>query len=69
MDWIIDDLEDWICDLLRDFITGNLTSMFTDVNEKTGTIANEVGQTPAGTQASSIWCEILVTTSSSRLQD
>lgn len=48
MDWIIDDLEDWICDLLRDFITGNLTSMFTDVNEKTGTIANEVGQTPQG---------------------
>ena len=48
LDGLLEDLEDWICDLLSDFITGNLTSMFTDVNEKTGTIANEVGQTPQG---------------------
>ena len=48
LDGLLEDLEDWICDLLTDFITGNLTSMFTDVNEKTGTIATEVGQTPQG---------------------
>ncbi len=48
LDDLLEDLEDWICDLLTDFITGNLTSMFTDVNEKTGTIATEVGQTPQG---------------------
>lgn len=48
LDGLLDDLEDWLCGLLRDFITGNLTSMFTDVNEKTGTIAGEVGKTPQG---------------------
>ena len=48
LDGLLEDLEDWICDLLTDFITGNLTSMFTDVNEKTGTIAGQVGQTPQG---------------------
>jgi len=48
LDGLLEDLEDWICDLLTDFITGSLTSMFTDVNEKTGTIAGQVGQTPQG---------------------
>ena len=34
--------------MLTNFILSNLTGMFTDVNEKTGTIASEVGQTPQG---------------------
>ena len=33
---------------IRDRIESNLTNMFTDVNEKVGTIAAEVGQTPSG---------------------
>ena len=48
LDDLLEDLEDWFRDILTDFISGNLTSMFTDVNEKTGTIATEVGQTPQG---------------------
>ena len=48
LDGLLDDLEEWLRDILTDFITGNLTSMFTDVNEKTGTIATEVGKTPQG---------------------
>ena len=35
-------------ELLTTFISSNLTTMFTDVNEKTGTIAQQVGQTPQG---------------------
>ena len=31
-----------------DWIESNLTNMFADVNEKVGTIASEVGQTPSG---------------------
>ena len=34
--------------MLTNFILSNLTGMFTDVNEKTGSIASEVGQTPQG---------------------
>ena len=48
LDDLLDDLEEWFRDILTDFISGNLTSMFTDVNEQTGTIATEVGQTPQG---------------------
>ena len=48
LDDLLEDLEDWFRDILTDFISGNLTSMFTDVNEKTGAIATEVGQTPQG---------------------
>ena len=48
LDDLLEDLEDWFRDILTDFISGNLTSMFTDVNEKTGTIAGQVGQTPQG---------------------
>ena len=33
-------------DLLTNFVSSNLTTMFTDVNDKTGTIAAEVAQTP-----------------------
>ena len=35
-------------DVYKRQIESNLTNMFTDVNEKVGTIAAEVGQTPSG---------------------
>lgn len=43
---LFEKIEEAIRDLLTGFISSNLTTMFTDVNEKTGTIAAEVGQTP-----------------------
>lgn len=39
-------IEEWFHDLLAGFVSSNLTTMFTDVNAKTATIASEVGQTP-----------------------
>ena len=45
---LFEKIEEWIHDLLVTFITGNLTSMFTDVNDKAGTIATEVAKTPQG---------------------
>ncbi len=49
---LFDKIEEAIRELLTNFITTNLTTMFTDVNEKTGTIASQVGQTPQGWNAS-----------------
>lgn len=46
--WIIEKISEAIKTLLIDIITGNLTGMFGDVNDKVATIANDVGQTPAG---------------------
>jgi len=48
---IIDAIEDWLRDLLISMITGNLTTLFDDVNTKVGTITAEVGQTPQGWNA------------------
>lgn len=45
---LFEQIEQQIHDMLTNFILSNLTGMFTDVNEKTGTIASEVGQTPQG---------------------
>ena len=45
---LFESIEDWIKELLTGFISSNLTTMFTDVNDRTGTIAAEVGQTPQG---------------------
>lgn len=45
---IFEKIEDAIKELLIGMIESNLTNMFTDVNEKVGTIAAEVGQTPSG---------------------
>lgn len=39
-------IEEWFHDLLAGFVSSNLTTMFTDVNAKTATIASEVGQAP-----------------------
>jgi hypothetical protein len=48
MQGILDSITNWIRELLIGAITGSLSSMFEDVNTKVGTIAAEVGQTPAG---------------------
>jgi hypothetical protein len=45
---ILDAITEWIKELLIGAITSNLSSMFGDVNDKVGTIAAEVGATPAG---------------------
>ena len=48
---LFEEIEQAIHDLLVTFITSNLTTMFTDVNDKTASIAGEVGQTPQGWNA------------------
>ena len=48
---LFESIEKWFHDLLAGFVTSNLTTMFTDVNEKTGSIAAEVGKTPQGWNA------------------
>ena len=45
---LFEKIEEAIRELLTTFISSNLTTMFTDVNDKTGTIAQQVGQTPQG---------------------
>ena len=45
-DGIFEAIENWMRDLLTGMVTSNLTTMFTDVNEKTGEITSQVGQTP-----------------------
>lgn len=47
-DAIFEAIEVWMRTLLTTMVTSNLQTMFTDVNEKTGEIATQVGQTPQG---------------------
>ena len=47
-DSMFDAIEEWMRDLLTGMVTSNLTTMFTDVNEKTGEVATQVGMTPQG---------------------
>lgn len=47
-DGIFKEIEAWMRDLLTGIIQSNLDRMFTDVNEKTGSIASQVGATPQG---------------------
>lgn len=47
-DGIFEAIENWMRDLLSGLVSSNLSTMFTDVNEKTGEIASQVGQTPQG---------------------
>lgn len=47
-DAIFEAIEVWMRTLLTKLVTSNLQNMFTDVNEKTGEIATQVGQTPQG---------------------
>ena len=51
-DSIFDAIEEWMRDLLTGMVTSNLTTMFTDVNEKTGEVATQVGMTPQGWNSS-----------------
>ncbi len=51
-DGIFEAIEEWMRELLTGMVTSNLTTMFADVNEKTGEIASQVGQTPQGWNSS-----------------
>lgn len=51
-DGIFEAIEEWMRELLTGMIQSNLSTMFTDVNEKTGEIAAQVGQTPQGWNSS-----------------
>ena len=51
-DSIFDAIEEWMRELLSGMIKSNLTTMFADVNEKTGEIATQVGMTPQGWNSS-----------------
>lgn len=44
-DGIFDAIEEWMRELLTGVINTNLDRMFTDVNQKTGEIAGQVGMT------------------------
>ena len=48
LDSVFEAIEEWIRTLLTNMVDSNLTTMFADVNEKTGQIASQVGQTPQG---------------------
>jgi hypothetical protein len=49
---ILDKISDAIKEFLMGLIESNLTNMFTDVNDKVGTIATEVGKTPSSCNGS-----------------
>ena len=49
---IFEAIEEWMRELLTGMVQSNLTTMFTDVNDKTGQIAAQVGQTPQGWNSS-----------------
>ena len=44
---ILDKITEFIKEILQGWVMDNLTTMFTDVNDKVGTIAGEVGRTPS----------------------
>ena len=44
---ILEKIEQALKDMLIGWVESNLTNMFTDVNDKVGVIASEVGQTPS----------------------
>lgn len=48
LDSLLQAIEDWMRTLLTNMVDSNLTTMFNDVNVKTGEIAAQVGQTPQG---------------------
>lgn len=47
MGGIIDKITDFIKEMLQGWVLSNLGTMFTDVNDKVGTIAGEVSKTPS----------------------
>lgn len=54
-DGIFEAIEEWMRELLTGMIQSNLSTMFTDVNEKTGEIAAQVGPNPARVEQQHIW--------------
>ena len=52
MGFILEKIEEAIKELLTGWIESNMTNMFTDVNDKVGTIAAEVGKTPSSWDSS-----------------
>ena len=48
MQGLLDKIEQAIREFFIGLIESNLTTMFVDVNEKTATIAEQIGQTPQG---------------------
>ncbi len=52
MDGIVDKITEFIKEMLQGWVLTNLETMFTDVNDKVGTIATEVGQSPSTWNAS-----------------
>lgn len=52
MEYLFEEINKWIKDLLIGSIQGSFSNMFDDVNEKVGTIAEEVGKTPQTWNAS-----------------
>ena len=50
--FILEKIEEAIKELLIGWIESNMTNMFTDVNDKVGTIAAEVGKTPSSWDSS-----------------
>ena len=44
---ILDKITEFIKEMLQGWVLDNLSTMFTDVNDKVGTIAGEVGKTPS----------------------
>jgi hypothetical protein len=47
MDGIVEKITEFIKELLQGWVLTNLSTMFTDVNDKVGTIAGEVSKTPS----------------------
>ena len=52
MKGILGSINEWVREILIGAIRGNLSTMFGDVNQKVGSIAGEVGQTPQAWNAS-----------------
>lgn len=46
LDGILEAIEKWMREILSGMVLSNLATMYADVNEKTGSIAAEVGKTP-----------------------
>ena len=52
---ILDKITEFIKEILQGWVMDNLTTMFTDVNDKVGTIAGEVGRTPSSWEQQSVF--------------
>ena len=48
LDSVFEAIEEWMRTLLTGMVDSNLANMLTDINQRTGEIAGQVGQTPQG---------------------